>query len=109
MVFLRGGRLLLDVLDGEVRTSTQRLCQCRPVYPQRLRLQEFPPRQEFLRFRKQRTANIAALARTSRLLPDGLDCRAVASFDADLQRAIADPDGLPVAIRKATLSLLGSQ
>jgi hypothetical protein len=44
-----------------------------------------------------------------RLIPDGLDCRGVASFDADLQRAIADPDGLPVAIRKATLSLIGSQ
>jgi hypothetical protein len=26
-------------------------------------------------------------ARTLRLLPDGLDCRGVASFDADLQRA----------------------
>jgi hypothetical protein len=33
----------------------------------------------------------------------------VASLDADLQRVVAAWDRLPVAIRKATLALVGSQ
>jgi len=33
----------------------------------------------------------------------------VSSFDADLQGVIAAWDGLPAAIRKATLALIGSQ
>jgi hypothetical protein len=43
------------------------------------------------------------------LHPGGLNCHFLASLDADLQRVIAAWDHLPVAIRKATLALIGSQ
>jgi hypothetical protein len=39
----------------------------------------------------------------------GPNCHLVSSFDADLQRVIAAWDGLPAAIRRATLALIGSQ
>ena len=38
-----------------------------------------------------------------------LNCPYLASLDADLQRVIAAWDGLPDAIRKAVLALIGSQ
>jgi hypothetical protein len=43
------------------------------------------------------------------LHPGGLNFHFVSSLDADLQRVIAAWDGLPVAIRKATLALVDSQ
>jgi hypothetical protein len=48
----------------------------------------------------------AACSETSRAIP----CESHATFAASAPpSAIADPDGLPVAIRKAALSLIGSQ
>jgi hypothetical protein len=38
----------------------------------------------------------------------GLNCHFLTSVDADLQRVIAAWDGLPEAIRRATLALIGS-
>jgi hypothetical protein len=40
------------------------------------------------------------------LHPGGLNCHFLSSLDADLQRVIAAWDGLPVAIRRATLALI---
>jgi hypothetical protein len=39
----------------------------------------------------------------------GPNCQLLSSLDPDLQRVIAAWDGLPAAIRKATLALVGSQ
>jgi hypothetical protein len=43
------------------------------------------------------------------LQPGGPNCHFLSSLDADLQRVIAAWDGLPAAIRQATLALIGSQ
>ena len=53
----------------------------------------------------ERQHRSAALA----LHSGGSDCHCVVSLDADLQRVIAAWDGLPAAIRKATLALIASQ
>jgi hypothetical protein len=39
---------------------------------------------------------------------DGSKCPDLASFDADLQRVISAWDGLPEAIRRAILALIGT-
>jgi hypothetical protein len=39
----------------------------------------------------------------------GPDCHLLSSLDADLQSVIAAWDGLPTAIRRATLALIGSR